>query len=257
MNVDSLIIWAINMLILLDHGFSTPELDIDELKKYLGWLSRYRDDVAYWSRLVSIGVAARHVVRIEGIHMKIVDSFELAVSSVKMGSKELQFADQIIIFLSQQSKGIKLGECFIGSTEALESLFGKIKYMEHEQTSFGFTSLVLAAMACVGPTNEKIIEEAMISIKLSDVEEWAAKEIGQSVFVFDLLFLRCLSINMYSKHNDSFQWIDNRSLLHLEPEKINVMIIIIPCRFISKRIFFPPQGIFRGIFRLIDAFFIN
>ena len=113
--------------------------------------------------------------------MKIVDSFELAVSSVKMGSKELQFADQIIIFLSEQSKGIKLGECFIGSTEALESLFGKIKYMEHEQTSFGFTSLVLAAMACVGPTNEKIIEEAMISIKLSDVEEWAAKEIGQSV----------------------------------------------------------------------------
>lgn len=181
MNVDSMIKWAADILVLLDHGASNPGLDIDELRKYLGWLTSYRDDVAYWNRLILIGVAARHVVRMEGIHMSIADSFEKAVSSVKMGMKELQFADQLTEFLLSQSKGVKPGECFIGSTEVLESLFGKIKYMEREQRAFGFTSLLLAAMAAVGPLDEKTVAEAMTSVKLSDIDAWAIKEIGQSV----------------------------------------------------------------------------
>jgi hypothetical protein len=181
MNVDSLIKWAADMLVLLDHGASNPGLDIDELRKYLGWLFSYRSDIEYWNRLISIGVAARYVVRMEGIHMNIVDSFEDAISSVKMSVKELQFADQLAEFLLSQSKGIKPGECFIGSTEVLESLFGKIKYMEREQRAFGFTSLLLAAMAAVGPLDEKTVIEAMTSVRLSDIDIWTTKELGQSV----------------------------------------------------------------------------
>lgn len=181
MNVDSLIKWAADMLVLLDHGVSNPGLDIDELRKYLGWLSSYQDEVEHWNRLISIGVAARYVVRMEGIHMNIVDSFEQAISSIKMGMRELQFADQLTAFLLSQSKGMKPKECFIGSTEALESLFGKIKYMEREQRAFGFTSLLLAAMAAVGPIDEKTIAEAMTAVKLSDIDKWVAEEIGQSV----------------------------------------------------------------------------
>lgn len=181
MNVDTIIMWAADMLVLLDHGVSNPGLDIDELRKYLGWLFFYRDDIDYWNRLIAIGKAARYVVRMEGIHMGIADSFEQAISSLKLGPRELEFANQLTEFLLSQSKGIKFGEWFIGSSEILESLFGKIKYMEREQRAFGFTSLLLAAMAAVGPLDEKIVAEAMESVKRSDIDEWAAKEIGQSI----------------------------------------------------------------------------
>lgn len=181
MNVGLMIIWAGDMLVLLDHGISNPGLDIKELRKYLGWLLAYRDDIDYWNRLISIGVAARHVVRQEGIHTNIVDSFEQAISSVKMGVRELQFADYLTASLLTQSKGVKFGECFIGSTEILESLFGKIKYMEREQRAFGFTSLLFAAMAAVGPLDKKTVAEAMEHVKRSDIDAWVAKEIGQSV----------------------------------------------------------------------------
>lgn len=87
MNVDSLIKWAADMLVLLDQGVSNSGLDIIELRKYLGWLSLYRNDVNHWNRLISIGVAARYVVRMEGIHMNIVDSFEQAISSIKYAPK--------------------------------------------------------------------------------------------------------------------------------------------------------------------------
>lgn len=181
MNVDTMIKWAADMLILLDHGISNPGLDIEELRKYLGWLFFYRDDIDYWNRLISIGVAARHVVRVEGIHTHIADSFEQAIAGVRMGVKELQFADHLTTSLLTLSKEVKFGERFIGSSEILESLFGKIKYMEREQRAFGFTSLLLAAMAAVGPFDEKIVAEAMEHVKRFDIDEWAAKEIGQSV----------------------------------------------------------------------------
>lgn len=181
MNVDSLIIWAAEILLLFDNVGSLPELEMKELQKYLGWLTNYREDVGYWNRIVSIGMVARNLVREEGIHMNIADSFEQSISKVNMSFRELQFANELVVFLLGQSKGIKPGERFVGSSEVLESLFGKVKYMEYEQTTFGFTSLVLAAIAHVGASDEKIIKQAITSVKLSDIDEWSARELGRTV----------------------------------------------------------------------------
>ena len=169
------------VILLIDSPGSLPKSEMEELKKYVGWLLSYREDVIYWNRVVSIGVLARDLVREEGIHMNIVDSFEQSISTVKMGFRELQFADVLVIFLLEQSKGVRSGERFVGSSEVLESLFGKIKYMEHEQTAFGFSSLVLAALAHVGSSSDKLIQQAIMTVKLSDIEEWSATEIGRSI----------------------------------------------------------------------------
>jgi hypothetical protein len=181
MNVDALIKWAADMLILLDRGISTPELDIGELRKYLNWLVSYREDICYWNRLISIGIVARDQVRVEGIHINTPENFEDSISSIGIGQRELQFADKISLFLLKQSQGLMAGDRFLGSTEVLESLFGKLKFMEQEQTAFGFTSLVLAAAACVGSTNDKTISDAVVLIKQSAIDEWSANEIGRSI----------------------------------------------------------------------------
>jgi hypothetical protein len=181
MNVDALIKWALYMLILLDGGISTSELDVEELKRHLNWLLNYREDIYYWNRLISIGLVARNLVRLEGIHMNTPERFEDLISSIEIGDRELQFADKISSFLLKQTQGLVRGERLIGSTEVIESFFGKLKYMEQEQTAFGFTSLVLATAACVGSTDDKTIREAMVSVKQSDIDEWSQKEIGKSI----------------------------------------------------------------------------
>jgi hypothetical protein len=181
MNVDSLIKWAAEMLLLIDNPDSIPKLELEELKKYAGWILNYREDVNYWNRIISIGIIARELVRVEGMHMNIADSFKQSISSIRIGIKELLFVDQIVLFLSEQSKSVKAGERLLASTEVLESLFGKMKYMEYEQTAFGFTSLVLAAIAHVGVSDDKIITKAITLVKHSDLDTWSAKEVGKSV----------------------------------------------------------------------------
>lgn len=185
MNVDSIIIWASKMLLLLDHGDLSDEiesnkLNIKELRKYLGWLESYREDIGHWNLLIAAAAAARQLVRTEGIHMNIVDSFDQAISSLPLSQREMPFVNQIIEFLLSQSFQVKPEEYFIGSTEVLESFFGKLKYMEREQRGFGFTSLLLAAIANIGPLTDNIVVDAISSVKLSDIEEWTKKNIGIS-----------------------------------------------------------------------------
>lgn len=180
MNVGPLIQWVVDMLILLNNGILPSNLSIDEIKNQIGWLEYYRDDIEIWHQYSQIAGIARDCVRIEGIHLNIVDSFEQAIAHIKISFKGLQFADRISLFLKEQTNGIKPGDCFIGSTEVIESLFGKIKYMEREQKGFGFTSIVLAGIACIGQTDDKTITEAVTSIKLKDIELWIGKEIKES-----------------------------------------------------------------------------
>ena len=111
----------------------------------------------------------------------IAESFERLISSIKLTVQEVQFANQLTEFLQNQSKGMQFKECFIGSTEVVESLFGKIKYMEREQRAFGFTSLLLAAIASVGTLDENTIMKVIQTVKLSDIDNWSLTEIGQSV----------------------------------------------------------------------------
>jgi hypothetical protein len=181
MNVGPLIQWAVDMLILLNNRILTPNLNMEEIKNQIGWLEYYRDDIEIWHQYSQVAAAARDCVRTEGTHFNIVDSFEQAITPIKIGIKGLQFADRISMFLMEQTKGLKPGDCFIGSTEVIESLFGKMKYMEREQTAFGFTSLVLAGIACVGPLDDKIIVEAVTSIKLKDIDSWTGNEIKESI----------------------------------------------------------------------------
>jgi hypothetical protein len=181
MNVGPLIQWGVDMLILLKNGMSPSNLSIDEIKNQIGWLEYYRDDIEIWHQYSEIAGTARDCVRSEGIHLNIVDSFEQAIAHIKINFNGLQFAERISVFLKEQTNGMKSGECFIGSTEVIESLFGKIKYMEGEQTAFGFTSTVLAGIACIGPSDDKTITEAVTSIKLKDIESWIGKEIKESI----------------------------------------------------------------------------
>lgn len=182
MNVDSLIKWAANMIILLDCTSKIIKgLDIVELRKYLGWLQSYRDDIKHWNLLISISLVARELVRTEGIHADVVESFDKALLNVQMDCRELFFVDQITNFLLEQSFQLAPAERHIGSTEVLESLFGKIKHIEQEQKAFGFTSLLFAGIASVGSTDQSTIAEAMRVVKLSDIKEWTEKNIGQSM----------------------------------------------------------------------------
>ena len=87
----------------------------------------------------------------------------------------------IVDAVRNESLHAKNSERLLGSSEIIESLFGKQKYIEKQQSKSGFTGLILSAAALVSTTTKSVIQKAMESTKTKTVVEWCNKNIGKSV----------------------------------------------------------------------------
>jgi len=89
-----------------------------------------------------------------------------------------QYAGELIDFLTTQTSIVPAGETWIGSSEIIESLFGKLKFIEQHHHKGGFSSLVLVMAACVGNLEPSMIQAAMLETKTKDVDTWTKNQVG-------------------------------------------------------------------------------
>ena len=73
------------------------------------------------------------------------------------------------------------GERLPGTTEVVESCFGKLKALEDGQSKGGFTGLVLSLGAMVSAWTAERIGEALECCRVRDVLDWCDEALGQSV----------------------------------------------------------------------------
>ena len=73
------------------------------------------------------------------------------------------------------------GERLPGTTEVLESCFGKLKALEDGQSKSGFTGLVLSLGAMVSEWTAESVQEALERCRVRDVLEWCRQHLGRSV----------------------------------------------------------------------------
>ena len=102
----------------------------------------------------------------------------------------------LIDFFHEQSKVVPVGQVWVGSSEIIESLFGKLKSLEQDQSKGGFTSLVLGVAACVGKVNGDIVSAAMRQVSTADVDAWTKERMGST-----LLSKRRKAIGSWRKKN--------------------------------------------------------
>jgi hypothetical protein len=88
---------------------------------------------------------------------------------------------QTLAFVEEESSKAKPDERLLGSSEVIESLFGKLKGIEQDQAKSGFTNLLLSAAAIVSKTTDEVVEKAMKAVRTKEVLDWCKKNIGQSV----------------------------------------------------------------------------
>jgi hypothetical protein len=76
---------------------------------------------------------------------------------------------------------VRIGERLPGTTEVLESCFGKLKGLEDGQSKSGFTGLVLSLGAIVSKRTIETIGEALERCRVRDVWDWCREKLGVSV----------------------------------------------------------------------------
>lgn len=181
MNLAELVSWGQSLLALVDqpsvlndHGVSA-----ERVQAKLGWLVAYRAGLKRWSAYHKQIAAALEFVRVHGLYLGAEVDLAAALPPALGEAGELR--EELIEFVRQESSKAQVGECLPGSTEVLESCFGKLKGLESDQSKSGFTGLVLSLGAMVSTWTSETIGEALDRCRVHDVADWCNKELGQTI----------------------------------------------------------------------------
>lgn len=183
MNLGSLLGWAQKTLAVLDQQpaevlqFCTSE----RLDEKFGWLREYEADLKTWFEYETILQAAFAVVRTEGYYRGVsgVVSDQTRPHVQSEAGEILQ--SELLAFVAQQSSQVASGARVPGSTEVLESSFGRWKSLEGDHQKGGFTSLILGYAALLGETTPKLIERALACTPWKHVRTWCAMHLGPTL----------------------------------------------------------------------------
>jgi hypothetical protein len=181
MNVGGLVDWGVKTLALVDDpsGLEPWKIAAERVQAKLGWLAGFREELAAWSACQEVIEATLNFVRCRGVSAWAGRELSEALPAATGGAGELR--EQLLAFVTDESAKVRQGERLPGTTEVVESCFGKLKALEDGQSKSGFTGLVLSLGAMVSTWTAETIGEALEQCRVSDVLNWCRRMLGQSV----------------------------------------------------------------------------
>jgi hypothetical protein len=141
MNLGVLVKWGVETLFLVDNPSQVkqPETSPDQVQAKLGWLTEYRTALAEWSACMVVIEETLDYVRCRGYNADAGPELDARLPTAIGTAGELR--EQLLAFVTDQSLRVRQGERLPGTTEILESSFGKLKALEDGQSKSGFTGL--------------------------------------------------------------------------------------------------------------------
>jgi hypothetical protein len=184
MNVDRLIRWGSNVLTFLDQPaqHNSSKFVPEQLNEKLGWLIKFREPLAQWQQLLEVITTAESFVRKQGLYHGSYRDLVKELSKFQAPSERVKgVRQQLLSFVATEELKANPHERLLGSSEVLESLFGKLKRLEQDQARSGFTGLLLSVAAMVSPTTTEVVQKALETVPTKEILAWSKKNLGQSV----------------------------------------------------------------------------
>ena len=194
MNIEILLNWGSETLQVINAD--DKDYDEAEKKQYakLAWLNDHPQSLEKWEELLQVVTLAEQFVRSEGItlngHKVLEAQFEEKLPNLKYAAA-MTLKENLIDFVKTQGSICKKDERLLGSSEIIESVFGKQKHLEQDYAKEGFTSLILAIGAFVGEMTVETVKEALVHTPVKAVVKWCKEELGET--------LQSKKIEAYSK----------------------------------------------------------
>ena len=188
MNVESHVKWGTKTLGYFDRTVTAEqgqpiaeEVDIEQLKEKLGWLCSYRDALREWASLMAVVSSTLTYIRVQGYHASAASELTALLQPLATCETSSGLVSDVVAFVREQSTQASPQERLIGSSECLESLIGKGKRLEGQQSKSGFTKMILATAAAVVTPTIEYLEQALSQVTTKHVTEWCTKHLGVSV----------------------------------------------------------------------------
>ena len=183
MNVDVLVHWGQDLLVFLDRQQTEKEtlFDPEQVQKKLGWIIRFRQPLEEWGKLLQLTIVTESFVRQQGLYHDAHLELTKRLQHLAHTDRTKRVCAELVAFVAQESAKAHLGERLLGSSEVIESVLGKLKRLEQDQSKSGFTGLLLSIGAMVASTTSDVILKALETVPTKKVLAWCKESLGRSV----------------------------------------------------------------------------
>ena len=100
------------------------------------------------------------------------------IGESKLIWKERAFRRQVLALVRREGAKVPVRQRYLGSTDVLESLFGKYKDLAAHAPSREITANVLMIPLLVTPLMPELLRQALETVRGQDVEQWLEEQLG-------------------------------------------------------------------------------
>jgi hypothetical protein len=169
-NVDILVRWA-------NRTLKTETSIPSKIKEKLQWVFEAREKIKTWNQWVEIAQHVREEIRCRGFDKGAEERLVARLAPISMSKTSEDLACRLIDYVAFEAAKLPENERALGSTEAIESLFGFYKRIKNGlwDNYGGLGRLILSMASRVGEISRDIVQKALESIRIVDVNNWISK----------------------------------------------------------------------------------
>jgi len=147
----------------------------------LGWLNNFEEEIKVWFEIVQLILLAEKQVKREGLSQQSKQLFEEKSKKIGVNNKRVQnFKKQIIEHLFVEGEKIPKDQILIGTSDIIESTFGKYKNFSSRNPLKEVGKMILTIPVFIGKKSNNYIKSALETIKSVSVKNWGNDIFGQS-----------------------------------------------------------------------------
>jgi hypothetical protein len=180
MNLGPLLDWAHMILWALEKHPAAilRHCTAQRLEAKLGWVREYRGAIRQWQQWREMTEVGVQLIRNGGLTLQTPHQLQARLQSLTVDSSGQWLEEQLMAFAQEQTRELKPHERFPGTSEVIESCFGKQKVLSGEQSQGGFTSLLPALGALVGPLDEELVRVSLEQTPGKVIRDWCQSQLG-------------------------------------------------------------------------------
>jgi len=186
MNIEDLVRWGDKILIKYENLQKNIKKTDDEIKLegIIKNIEQLEKSIKAWSEMVVVFELIEKFMNIYGLQQDSYEKFYQLHGYKLLSLKTAEakgLATQILSFIKEQQKVCNQNERLLHSSQLIESLFGKLKFLEKEQSKSSFTNLILSVGAMVSKITTTGIKKALETVNIDMINKWSKEKIGTTI----------------------------------------------------------------------------
>ena len=167
-NLEPLLSWGLRVLAVGRQEGLTK----GKFVRLFGWLTGFEAGLREAGQIVGMMQAVCALIKEKGLNSAHVDECAQRIADFGKTERAQAFGRQILEFLREQAAHVRPGETLLGSSDVIESVFGKYKAVVERSPLQAMTVMVLLVAALTSERTPAVIQEAMETVGVAEVEAW-------------------------------------------------------------------------------------